>query len=111
MESEGNIRRYSAAELEALRAERGTLTDLARVRAKTEEELEQDIASDPDWRDIPRDWYKSAVGVVPMAQQLLSIRVDGDVLDWFKRQGPDYQTRMNAILRAYVELQAEKAEV
>ncbi|KAA6461273.1 hypothetical protein DYQ86_11185 [Acidobacteria bacterium AB60] len=33
----------------------------------------------------------------------VSLRVDADVLDWFQRQGSGYQTRMNAVLRAYVE--------
>ncbi len=33
----------------------------------------------------------------------ISLRVDADVLGWFKAQGPGYQTRINAILRAYKE--------
>jgi uncharacterized protein (DUF4415 family) len=33
----------------------------------------------------------------------ISLRVDPEVLDWFKMQGPGYQTRMNAVLRAYME--------
>lgn len=32
----------------------------------------------------------------------ISLRLDHDVLDWFKGQGPGYQTRMNAVLRAYM---------
>jgi len=31
----------------------------------------------------------------------VSLRVDADVLEWFKAQGPGYQTRMNAVLRAF----------
>jgi uncharacterized protein (DUF4415 family) len=31
----------------------------------------------------------------------ISLRLDADVLDWFKAQGPGYQTRINAVLRAY----------
>jgi uncharacterized protein (DUF4415 family) len=34
---------------------------------------------------------------------LLSLRIDGDVIEWFRRQGPGYQSRMNALLRAYME--------
>ena len=34
---------------------------------------------------------------------VISLRVDADVLDWFKAQGPGYQTRINALLRAYKE--------
>lgn len=34
---------------------------------------------------------------------LLSLRIDSDVVEWFKAQGPGYQSRMNALLRAYME--------
>jgi len=98
---ESNIVRYTAAELDALREREGSRTDFARVRAKTEAELEADIASDDDWKDIPKDWYKDAVAVYPVPKQLLSIRLDAEVIDWFKAQGPGYQTRMNAVLLAY----------
>lgn len=36
-------------------------------------------------------------------KSLLSLRVDSDVIAWFKSQGPGYQSRMNALLRAYME--------
>jgi hypothetical protein len=57
---EREIRRYSPEELEAARARGESQTDWARVRAKTDAALERDIASDPEWRDIPADWYLSA---------------------------------------------------
>lgn len=38
----------------------------------------------------------------PIAKQPISLRVDEDVLNWFKQQGPRYQSRMNAVLRAYM---------
>jgi hypothetical protein len=58
-------KRFSAAEL-GKRQERGeSRTDLAPVGAKTEEELERDITSDPDWKDVSRDWYKGAEAVMP----------------------------------------------
>ena len=44
---------------------------------------------------------------MPTPKKLLSLRIDNDVLDWFKQQGPGYQTRINAVLRAFVQ-QAEK---
>jgi len=34
---------------------------------------------------------------------LLSLRIDSDVIEWFRKQGPGYQSRMNALLRAYME--------
>jgi uncharacterized protein (DUF4415 family) len=101
-----NIRRLSAAELEKRRARGKSRTDLARVRAKTEKELERDIASDPDWKDVPRDWYKEAEAAMPVAKKLLSLRLDADIVDWFKERGPGYQTRMNAVLRAFIKKRA-----
>ena len=40
---------------------------------------------------------------MPTPKRLLSLRIDDEVVEWFKRQGPGYQTRINAVLRAYVE--------
>jgi len=43
-------------------------------------------------------------GLKPVPKKtLLSLRIDADVIDWFKAQGSGYQSRMNALLRAYME--------
>ena len=43
-------------------------------------------------------------GLKPVPRKaLLSLRIDSDVIAWFKKQGPGYQSRMNALLRAYME--------
>jgi uncharacterized protein (DUF4415 family) len=39
---------------------------------------------------------------LPGTKKLISLRVDPDVLEWFRAQGPGYQTRMNAVLRAFM---------
>ena len=78
-------------------------TDWARVDSMTDEEIEAAIASDPDWdefRDV--DWSK-AVLVIPPKKKAISIRVDEDVLGFFKREGEGYQGRMNAVLRSYMQ--------
>lgn len=85
-----------------MRAHGESRSDLARVDAKTESELERDIAADSDWKDVPPDWFKDAIPVQPGTKKLLSLRVDPDVLEWFRAQGPGYQTRMNAVLRAFM---------
>jgi uncharacterized protein (DUF4415 family) len=108
MKKAENIVRYSAAELREKVARGESQTDLARVRAKTEEELERDIASDPDWADVPRDWRKTAELITPGTKQLLSLRLDQDVVQWFRDQGPGYQTRINAVLRAFVQEQTKR---
>lgn len=107
MEKGRDIRKYSAAELEARRSRGENRTDMARLRAKSVEDIEHETAADPDFRDQPDDWIMHAEAVMPTPKKLLSLRIDNDVLDWFKRQGPGYQTRINAVLRAFVQ-QAEK---
>ncbi|MBV9757133.1 MAG: BrnA antitoxin family protein [Alphaproteobacteria bacterium] len=108
MKKDENIRTYSAAELKRRRARGDDLTDLARVRAKTEAELERDIAGDPDWKDIPANWYENAQAAVPKPKKLISVRLDADVIDWFKGQGPGYQTRINAVLRVFMREHKER---
>ena len=39
----------------------------------------------------------------PPRKAAISLRLDAEVLDWFKARGPGYQTRINAVLRAYME--------
>jgi uncharacterized protein (DUF4415 family) len=53
--------------------------------------------------DLPPDFWARASVVEPVAKQPISLRVDSDVLDWFKAQGPRYQSRINAVLRSYME--------
>jgi uncharacterized protein (DUF4415 family) len=105
----GDIVSCTAEELRAM-IERGEdRTDWARVDAMTEEELEAAIASDPDWADVPRDWYKHATPHYPDAmRKQVSLRIDLDVLAWFKRQGPGYRSRINAALRAFVAAQERR---
>jgi uncharacterized protein (DUF4415 family) len=102
---EPDIRRYTVDELRAMRARGESRTDWSAVMAKTAAELAADIASDPDWDDIPYDWMKDAALVTPGPKKLLSLRLDHEVIDWFKSQGAGYQTKINAVLVAYVRHQ------
>jgi uncharacterized protein (DUF4415 family) len=62
-----------------------------------------------DTRDVPeaRDWKGAKRGVFyrPVKPQL-TLRLDADVVDWFRRQGEGYQTRINAVLRKHVSRKA-----
>jgi uncharacterized protein (DUF4415 family) len=93
--------RHSAKSLKKI-ASKG---DLARVDAMSEQELERAIASDPDWANVPADWYKDAVLVMPRRKKLITLRLDPDVVEWFRRQGAGYQTKINAVLRAFIGAQ------
>ena len=79
---------------------RAALRELERVSAA---EIERAVAEDPDAAPILDEaWLAKARRVEP-EKELISIRLDKDVLDFFRRKGPKYQTRINAVLRAFVD--------
>ena len=81
-------------------------TDWARVDALTDEDIAKAVASDPDAVPIDIDW-SDAVLVIPAKKKAISIRVDEDVLDFFKKEGNGYQRRINAVLRSYMQQKAK----
>lgn len=79
-------------------------TDWDRVKALSDEDIDATIAADPDAAPVlDEEWFRTAELVMPQPKAPISIRVDREVLDWFKDQGPGYQSRMNAVLAAYVK--------
>ena len=83
-------------------------TDWAALDAMTEDEIEQQASEDMAELGIDPDWMDHATVIVPHAKERITVRLDHDILDWLKAQGRGYQTRINAILRAYVETQKER---
>jgi uncharacterized protein (DUF4415 family) len=81
-------------------------TDWAAVDALTDKQIEEAVRNDPDAVPLDVDW-SDAVLVIPPKKKAISIRVDEDVLDYFKKQGAGYQRRMNAVLRSYVQQKAK----
>jgi uncharacterized protein (DUF4415 family) len=75
----------------------------------TDDEIAAAVASDPDAAPVDIDWSK-AVLVVPPRKKAISIRLDPDVLDYFKNEGPGYQRRINAVLRSYVEQKQKRGK-
>lgn len=53
--------------------------------------------------DMPIGFWDTALPQAPKTKQAISMRVDPEVLDFFKSQGEGYQTRINAVLRSYVD--------
>ena len=99
--TEERITRVSRKQLAKMK----DLTDWARLDAMTEEEIERNAADDPDnppWTD--EDW-KNARVVWPQGKAPVTLRLDKDIIAWFKHRGRGYQTRINAVLRAFVEAQ------
>lgn len=78
-------------------------TDWARLAKMTDEQVDASIAGDPDWAEFKDIDWSNAVFVIPPKKKAISIRVDEDVLDFFKKDGEGYQRRMNAVLRSYME--------
>jgi uncharacterized protein (DUF4415 family) len=82
-------------------------TDWAVVDALSDEEIEKAIRNDPDAVPLDFDWSE-AVLVIPPKKKAISIRVDEDVLDYFKKEGSGYQRRINAVLRSYMQQKRKK---
>ncbi len=78
-------------------------TDWAKFDATTEEDIERQIAEDPDLQGFDDiDWSKAEWIDAP-AKQPISIRLDADILDFFKSKGSGYQSRINRVLRHYMD--------
>jgi len=76
---------------------RESRTDWRRLAA-----LPDDKIDTSDIPELDEEFFRAAKLRLPTRKQLVSLRLDRDVLDWFKRQGKGYQTKINAVLRAYV---------
>ena len=84
---DGDTRRYSLAELRAMRDRGETRT-----------------AADAPARPVDETFWRKARLVAPGRRKVhTGLRIDADVLDWFKAKGRGWQTRMNAVLRSYYE--------
>jgi uncharacterized protein (DUF4415 family) len=77
-------------------------TDFAALDALTDADIEEAVRNDPDAVPLDIDW-SDAVLVMPAKKKAISIRVDEDVLNFFKHEGEGYQRRMNAVLRTYMQ--------
>lgn len=106
MTKSGNIIRYTAAEIDEMIKRGEDQTDWARLESMTDEEIERNAHKDerehggadfdgPSWVGLPPD--------IGLEKQQLTVRYDKKVIDYFKGTGKGYQTRMNAVLRDYVE--------
>lgn len=80
-------------------------TDWDRIRAMTDDEVTAAALADADAQPLDDEFWRTAKILQPPAlgKKHTGIRIDADVLDWFRRQGRGWQTRMNAVLRAYYE--------
>jgi uncharacterized protein (DUF4415 family) len=88
-----------------MRARRGRV-DAGRVRDMTEEEVAR--TSPAELAELADD-FRSEAEIVTVPKEAISLRIDQDVLTWFRASGPRYQSRMNAVLRSYVRSMERQA--
>ena len=93
--SEKNIKSYT---LEQIRAMKG--------KTNWDHLSKQGDFEGPDEDDFEVDWSRAVI-VDGLQKKAISLRVDPEVLQFFKQSGAGYQTRINAVLRAYVQAQKD----
>jgi uncharacterized protein (DUF4415 family) len=96
MAKKEHIVRASAKEL----AKRQSQSDWKAAEAMSQDKVER--LADEDDGEQPEGWESTVEIGVPEPRPSIHIRVDAEVLRWFKARGPGYQTRINAVLRAFV---------
>jgi uncharacterized protein (DUF4415 family) len=79
-------------------------TDWDKVNSMTDKDIDySDISA------LDEEFFKKGKLRIPKAKPLISIRIDSDVLSWFRSQGSGYQTRINAVLRMYMEARRQQS--
>jgi uncharacterized protein (DUF4415 family) len=101
MRKNENIARFSADKIRRKIARGESKTDWKRVDAIPQAQVER--LADRDEGRLAAGWESTVIVGLPPAKQDIHIRLDGDILDWFKARGRGYQTRINAVLRAFVQ--------
>jgi uncharacterized protein (DUF4415 family) len=93
MKKKSTIVKYSLSQVEAL-------------RKRGEDPTRHDA---PEAESLGKDFWKSARVVMPPGKTSVHLRLDRDVVEWFRARGKGHLTRMNAVLRAYVESEKRSA--
>jgi uncharacterized protein (DUF4415 family) len=102
--NKGNIVRHSEADLRAMKGAGDIGSDWEAAARKPVPD-----GSDPDDALEPVDWTTTELPM-PAPKEHINLRIDADVLAFFRAQGSGYQTRINAVLRSYVEQLAGRGE-
>ena len=81
---------------------RHSLSQVRTMRERGEDKTRPDA---PEAESLGVDFWKSARVVMPSGKTSVHLRLDSDIVEWFKANGKGHLTRMNSVLRAYVETQ------
>ncbi len=101
MRKNENTTRFSADKIRRKIARGESKTDWKRANAMSRAEVER--LANRDEGPLPAGWESTIAVGLPLAKQDIHIRLDADILDWFKARGRGYQTRINAVLRGFVQ--------
>ena len=74
---------------------------ISKKRAKAIKSIRDENIDYSDIPELSESFFKSASIEIPRTKTAISFRIDSDVLEWFKSQGEKYQTKMNAVLKAF----------
>jgi uncharacterized protein (DUF4415 family) len=85
---------------------RHSLSEVQALRERGEDPTRADA---PEAESLGAEFWKSARVVIPAGKTSVHLRLDSDVVDWFKARGKGHLTRMNAVLRAYVDAHERRA--
>jgi uncharacterized protein (DUF4415 family) len=78
-------------------------TDWTRLETMSEAEIEAGAEADPDNPPLDATFFATAQPVTLPRKRRVTMMLDGDVIEYFAREGRGYQTRINAVLRRYME--------
>ena len=110
MRKKNDTVRYTAEQIKSKIAQGEDRTNWDKVDAVTGARLEESIRADPDDIRAEPDWTQAIVGI-PAPKDHINIRIDHDVLEWFRSNGKGYQTLMNNVLRAFVQTRRQRGNM
>jgi uncharacterized protein (DUF4415 family) len=84
---------------------------LSQIKALRERGKDRTRADTPEAKSLGVEFWKSARVAMPERKASVHLRLDNDVLEWFRACGKGHLTRMNAVLRAYVEAQKQHSRL
>src|ERR1035441_7439529 len=102
MRKKSDTVRYTAKQIKSRIARGEDRTNWDKIDASTGSKLDASIRADMDDVRGEPDWTQAIVGI-PAPKDHIKIRIDHDVLQWFRSNGKGYQTLMNNVLRAFVQ--------
>ena len=102
MPKKSNIVRYTDKQIRAKIARGDSRTSWRKANEMTGAKLDASIEADSDDVTGEPDWTQAVKGI-PIPKDHINIRIDHDVLEWFRANGRGYQTLINNVLRAFVE--------